>query len=116
MQNLEALYVVQFGDVAGPSFKNGGVAVLETNRIFGGDSGYFYLGTFSVSDSKITATITVTKHDPAWRDAFGDTATQFKVELHGQVVGNTISGQMKRLDKPGFPSLPVRLTRKAELP
>jgi hypothetical protein len=33
---LEALYVVEFGDLAGPTFQNGGVAVLETNRVFGG--------------------------------------------------------------------------------
>src|SRR6476619_975017 len=37
---IEALYVVEFGDVAigGETYTywNGGVAVLETNRIFGG--------------------------------------------------------------------------------
>ena len=43
MPQIEALYVVEFGDVAigGQTYTywNGGVAVLETNRIFGGDSG-----------------------------------------------------------------------------
>jgi hypothetical protein len=49
MPAIEALYVVEFGDVAlgGQQYRNGGVAVLETNRIFGGDSGYYYVGTFS---------------------------------------------------------------------
>ena len=42
MPQIEGLYVVEFGDVAigGQTYTywNGGVAVLETNRIFGGDS------------------------------------------------------------------------------
>jgi hypothetical protein len=42
----EGLYVVEFGDVGTAATRNGGVAVLETNRIFGGDSGYYYLGKF----------------------------------------------------------------------
>jgi hypothetical protein len=48
---------VEFGDVAlgGQLYRNGGVAVLETNRIFGGDSGYYYLGTYSIKDGQIEA-------------------------------------------------------------
>ena len=44
MRQIESLYVAEFGDVDGLSFRNGGVVILETNRVFGGDSGYFYLG------------------------------------------------------------------------
>jgi hypothetical protein len=47
VQNLEALYLVEFGDVSGVDYQNGGVAVLETSRIFGGDSGYHYVGDYS---------------------------------------------------------------------
>ena len=39
----EALYLVEFGDIAASTFRNGGVAILEANRIFGGDGGYYYL-------------------------------------------------------------------------
>jgi hypothetical protein len=56
MPQIEALYVVEFGDVAigGQTYTywNGGVAVLETNRIFGGDSGYYYLGNYTIKDSQ----------------------------------------------------------------
>ena len=50
---LEALYVVQFGDVAlGGRYRPGGVVVFKTNRIFGGDSGYYYVtgGQIDVGD------------------------------------------------------------------
>jgi hypothetical protein len=50
MPSVEGLYVVEFGDVQAQGiYRNGGVAVLETLRIFGGDSGYYYVGNFSVN-------------------------------------------------------------------
>jgi hypothetical protein len=115
MQNIEALYTVEFGDVAGPGYTNGGVAVLETNRVFGGDSGYYYLGKFAVAGLAIAATIEVVKHDPTWRDAFGDKAQRFSVKMSGTFSGDVMTGQMERLDKPGS-ILPIRMTRRAPLP
>ena len=44
MPQIEGLYVVEFGDVAigGQTYYcNGGVVVLETNHIFGGDRSTF---------------------------------------------------------------------------
>jgi hypothetical protein len=48
MQNLEALYVAEFGDVAALDIENGGGAVLETNRISGCNGGYHYIGDYSI--------------------------------------------------------------------
>jgi hypothetical protein len=112
---LEALYVVEFGDVAGSGFRNGGVAVLETNRIFGGDSGYYYLGTFTVTGGHIEAAVQIVKHNPAWGNAFGDAATSFAIRLSGAIGEDQIAGQMERLDMPGM-RLPIRLVKKANLP
>ena len=57
MPQTEALYVVKFGDVAigGQTYTywNSGVAVLETNRIFGDDSGYYYLGNYTIKDTNL---------------------------------------------------------------
>ncbi len=112
---VEALYVVQFGDFAGATFRNGGVAVLETNRVFGGDSGYYYLGNYEVKDGTISASVQIVKHDPNWRDAFGDNSASFAVILQGKIEGQIISGHMIRTDNPKL-SLPVRLTWTAALP
>jgi hypothetical protein len=35
MYQIEALYIAEFGDIAGFGYRNGGVVVLETNRVFG---------------------------------------------------------------------------------
>jgi len=115
MQALEALYVVEFGDVAASGFRNGGVAVLETSRVFGGDSGYFYLGNYEVDRGVMNAKLKVVKHNPAWANAFGDAANEFEVRLSGAINNGVINGHMERVDRPGI-KLPIRLTRKAPLP
>ena len=78
MPQIEGLYVVEFGDVAigGQTYTywNGGVAVLETNRIFGGDSGYYYVGNYTIKDGQFEATVKIVKHNPTWEDAFGSTS------------------------------------------
>ena len=77
MPQIEALYVVEFGDVAiggqTYSYWNSGVAVLETNRIFGGDSGHYYLGNYTIKDSQFEATVKIVKRNPTWQEAFGST-------------------------------------------
>ena len=115
MQGLEALYVAEFGDVVATGRRNGGVVVvLETGRIFGGDSGYYYVGQIKVTGTALSAEVEVVKHDPSWRDVFGDTAQRFRINISATISGGTITGTMERLDKPGH-KLPIRLTRAAAL-
>src|SRR5271155_4255281 len=102
MQYLEALYVVEFGDIAGLGYRNGGIAILETERIFGGDSGYFYIGDYSVFGDRFEASVRITKHNPLWTNAFGDDAQQFAIRVIGPIEREAIAGTMERLDLPGF--------------
>jgi hypothetical protein len=115
--SVEGMYVVEFGDVAlpGQATRNHGVAVLETNRIYGGDSGYYYVGTFTTKDGQIEATAKVVKHDPSWSNAFGDASIVFNITLKGTVSNGIIQGAMQRMDKPHF-ILPIKLTWKEALP
>jgi hypothetical protein len=115
MQQIESLYVVEFGDVAGAGYRNGGVVILETNRVFGGDSGYYYLGDYEVFGHQFTASARVTKHNPVWANAFGDDAIQFEIRVFGLIKDEIILANMERVDRPGF-SLPLRLIRRAALP
>jgi hypothetical protein len=115
--SVEGMYVVEFGDVALPvqQYRNGGVVVLETNRIFGGDSGYYYVGTFATKDGRIDATARIVKHDPNWTNAFGDASQSFNIKMSGTVTNGVIQGSMERLDGPGI-RLPIRMTWKESLP
>ena len=71
--------------------------VLETNRVFGGDSGYYYLDIYAIKDGVMNATVKITKHDPTWSNAFGDYAGAFEVEIVGSslfsVGRNVLRGQ-----------------------
>lgn len=49
---IEALWTMQFHNTSGPA-SSAGVVVFETNRIFGGDSCYYYIGTYHVDGEKI---------------------------------------------------------------
>src|SRR5712671_3312677 len=104
MPQIEGLYVVDFGDVAigGQTYTywNGGVAVLETNRIFGGDSGYYYLGNYTIKDSQFEATVKIVKHNPTWEDAFGSTSPSFNVKVQATANKGIIEGFVDRVDPP----------------
>jgi hypothetical protein len=119
MPQTEALYVVEFGDVAigGQTYTywNGGVAVLETSRIFGGDSGYYYLGNYTIKDSQFEADVKIVKHNPNWQDAFGSMSPSFNIKVQATASNGIIEGFMDRLDPPQA-RLPIRLTWKEDLP
>ncbi len=117
MISLEALWTIEFEVVTG--WENGGVVVLETNRVFGGDSEYYYLGTFNASLSgsttKFSAEVRVKHYHGAATTAFGDSATDFTVKLEGEQVGEVIEGEIYRPENPQK-TLMIRMTRRAELP
>jgi hypothetical protein len=88
---------------------------LETNHIFGGDSGYYYLGNYTVKDSQFEATVKIVKHNPTWEDAFGSTSPSFNIKVQATANNGIIEGFMERPDPPQA-RLPIRLTWKEDLP
>jgi hypothetical protein len=60
-QDLEALWSVVFL-TPNSTRLNAGVVVFETNRIFGGDSWYYYTGTYQGKGGKLTAKIRSTHY------------------------------------------------------
>jgi hypothetical protein len=114
----EALYVLHFGKVERPEgLVNGGVAVLETGRVFGGDSGYYYTGTYTADGDTLEAVVTVQRHNAGWLNVWGDCAEAFVVRFTGQRNdgGAVIEGQMHRLDMPDH-GLVMKWFRMADLP
>ena len=91
---VEALYVIEFGDVAVAGRPNSGVIVLETNRIFGGDSGFYYLGEYTVKDGTVTARADIIRHQDGWTSAYGPYNGPFELKMSGRIVGRNIVGTM----------------------
>ncbi len=120
--SLEALWTIEFQDVHG--WVNGGVVVFETNRVFGGDSNYYYVGQFEQTKYGLTADARIVHYHGEARTAFGDDAKDFTVSIQGtylqvakgeQRSEDIIMGKMRRTDSPQQ-ELVIRLTRRADLP
>ena len=113
----EGVYLVSFGDVAAPGkFINGGVVMLDTLKVYGGDSGYYYTGNYSVNGDKISADVRIEKHNPGWVDAFGTGLKSFKIKLEGTRVDELLdqlsfSGHMTLATSPNI-TLPIILVRR----
>lgn len=61
MQDLEALWSVVF-IAPGQQNVNAGVVIFETGRLFGGDSWYYYTGTYEEKNGKLTAKLKSTHY------------------------------------------------------
>lgn len=109
--SLEALWTIEFGD--GDGWKNAGVLVFETGRVFGGDSGFYYLGTVDISDDRLRASIRVVHYHGEPVTAFGDSAAEFHMNFDGERADGVVEGELSRVD---FAPLRARLIWRADLP
>ncbi len=107
---LEALWSVIFV-VPGGNY-GAGVVVLENGTVRGGDSNYFYVGTFSVKDNVITAEASINHYFGAPNNVFGN-VQKTQVTLSGKIDYDTfdVSGQSQDLNIP----IIVRFKRIAEI-
>jgi hypothetical protein len=109
--SVEALWTMEFG--SGEGWENGGVVVFETGRAFGGDSRYYYLGEFRTSGDRIEATLHIVHYHAEPRTPFGDTATDYTIELKGMRSNDRIEGNILR---EGYAPMDARLRRRSDLP
>lgn len=111
--SIEALWSVEF--ISNTQIVGAGVAVLDADRIFGGDSQYFYVGNYKSERGVTTANIKVTHYAGAYDSSIFGPAKEFHLtlkgtpardqfELHGHVIG------MRDL------TISMRLSRRSELP
>jgi hypothetical protein len=102
------------GRGAAKGWTNGGVVVLETDRLYGGDSQFCYVGKYNYSQP-MTAEARVTHYHGSPTTAWGDAAQTFNVVLRGNVSPDRsrIEGTIERQ---GFPSTRFRMVKKEQLP
>jgi hypothetical protein len=116
---LDALYIVHFTGLSAKGSVAGGVAVLEAGRIFGGDSGYYFTGTYSLDEERLRAEVVIKRHtqNPDWPTAWGDFAAEFdaRVEAKRSMEGTSLAGTLLRLDRPDQP-LDMTMYRLSDLP
>jgi len=109
---LEAMWSLEF--ISSQQRGGYGIAVLETGRIFGGDSSCIYIGSYEVKNDIVHALVKVTNDRGILQTIFGD-LKEFTLVLNGRADQDSfvLEGHMQEHPEQ---RMDVRLTRRAELP
>lgn len=109
---LEAMYGLEFES----NLDDGGygVVVLETGRIFGGDSSFVYIGSYRMEGELIKADIKCTNDRGMMESIFGN-IQQFNLKLEGLPQQHEFILQGHMVENPSM-MIVVKFTRRAELP
>jgi len=77
------IYAVKFSAVSSSNFGEG-LAVFKDGKVNGGDLGYFYRGSYEISDSRVTAKLKVKRWNHAVASIFGS-FPEFDLDLTGHI-------------------------------
>jgi 2-keto-4-pentenoate hydratase/2-oxohepta-3-ene-1,7-dioic acid hydratase in catechol pathway len=106
---MEGFWTVAFKGIQG---FGAGVATLIGGKVFGGDSGYLYTGTYTQQGNTLNARIHVKQYVQGVPNVMG--RTEFDLILTGTLSGNTITATGTIPGAPG--QLVGTLTKQQELP
>ena len=119
--SIEAMWFLKSASYADPdTMKDGGVVILETERIFGGDSIMAYIGKYTVNGNELKAIV----RSFSWNDEYGgenvfgmEVPIDTEVGFQGTISPdhNTINGSIFLLSEPDimFDTIMVKV---ADLP
>jgi hypothetical protein len=109
---VEALWGVEF--VSSLEVFGYGVAVLETGRIFGGDSSFVFVGSYKIENEIIKANIKCTNDRKVLESIFGN-LDEFNLVIEGAVNDREMILQGHLVENTQL-RIGVKLSRRAELP
>jgi hypothetical protein len=108
---IEGFWILQF---EGLQASGGGVVFLVKERIYGGDSGFVYTGTYQSDGNTITGRVKVHNFLPAVPSVFGISG-DYELSLSGNVAGNVIKGQASLVSQEGM-GIVFKLSKVGDLP
>jgi len=108
---VEGFWIVQYEGMQG---NGGGVVVLTKGKVFGGDTGYYYLGSYESRANSVTVRVAVKNFIASIPSVVGITG-DFELSIEGTVEGSMIrgTGRLVGINRPG---VAVKLTKRADLP
>ncbi len=107
---LEGFWILQ---VQRPELTSGGVVIFIKGKIFGGDSGFAWVGTYEVSERVLKARIAVHHFDPSIESVLG-VSGDYEMDVSANLQGDVITGTAMLANQPQK-SLGIRLTKRANL-
>lgn len=116
---IEGLWSLQVQTPAGAGFRPGGVVVFETGRVFGGDSGFIWTGTFEVNrNHQIEARVRVKQYNftGGMTSVFGVGMTDYELDLLSDPLNGKNVRAIGRLTQNPSIGIVIDFTKQAELP
>jgi len=110
---VEALWSVDFQSNFG--FVGTGIAVFETNRVFGGDSAMIYVGSYQVGGGHVDALINVRKYANVHGLSSAVGLDSFNLQVRGEAHHDEMFLTGHVVEDPAR-TLNIRAIRRAELP
>jgi hypothetical protein len=107
---LDGLWILQ---IQTPQFTTGGVCVLIGGKIFGGDNGFTWVGSYAGDGRLVKGRVNVRNFDSAVKSVLG-VSGDYDMHFSGNVQDDTIIGTAMLANQPQH-SLPLKLTKRANL-
>jgi len=108
---VESFWILQ---IETPQFTSGGVVMFINGKVFGGDSGFTWVGSYQADERLIKARVRVHNFDPKVQNILGVSGNDYEMHLSGNVRGDTITGTAIVANQPQY-SLGIRLIKHANL-
>ena len=98
----------------GPQVTGTGVAMMKGNKVYGGETGFYYIGNYEVDGKVFKARIAVHNFDPAIPSGFGIKGV-YEMDVSGLIKDDaTMSGTAMIAGHPEY-NLGIRLMKRADL-
>lgn len=107
---LDGLWILM---IQPPPVTSGGVIVFVNGKIYGGDNGFTWVGSYAVSDKIVKGRVHVHNFDPDIKSVLG-VPGDYEMHFSGTIQGETITGTAMIANQPQH-SLSLRLTKRANL-
>lgn len=102
---IDALWSVQFGVPSQHSY-GAGIVVFSNGKIYGGDTSYYYIGSYTQSGEDVTAILKIKHHAGALNNVLGHGIKEADLKLSGKyaeqrftVTDGTFMATLLRLEE-----------------
>jgi hypothetical protein len=109
---VEGFWIVQYEGMKG---NGGGVAMFIKGQVFGGDTGYTYLGSYHTQGNSVKAHVKVQNFLPGVPSVLG-VVGNFELDIDGTVTGDSFTGTGSLPKEQQAVGIALKLTKVSELP
>lgn len=107
---IEGLWIVKF---TAAQLSGSGVLVLSQGKVFGGETGFYYIGTYVADGNVVKARVMIRNFDPSVPSGFGIPG-DYEMDVSATMQDSTMSGTAIISGQPQY-SLGLKLIKTANL-